>query len=123
MDRFVGSTLAPGQTDTRYVTYLIIVALAGWALASYDVNLLVLALPDIAKSLKISQTGVGLLGFFVFGAQFVITLFAGYMMDRFGRRRVWMICLLGTAIFTGLTCLVQGFWELVAVRALASGLA
>jgi MFS family permease len=123
MDRFVDSTLAPGQTDTRYVTYLIIVALAGWALASYDVNLLVLALPDIAKSLKISQTGVGLLGFFVFGAQFVITLFAGYMMDRFGRRRVWMICLLGTAIFTGLTCLVQGFWELVAVRALASGLA
>ena len=122
MDHSVLQT--PSQaTDTRYVTYLIIVALAGWALASYDVNLLVLALPDIAKSLNISQTGVGILGFFVFGAQFLITLFAGYAMDTFGRRRVWMICLTGTAIFTGLTCLVNGFWELVAVRALASGLA
>ena len=111
------------SADRRYVTYLVIVALAGWALASYDVNLLVLALPDIARGLNISQTGIGILGFFVFGAQFLITLCAGYMMDRFGRRRVWMICLTGTAIFTGLTCLVQGFWELVAVRALASGLA
>ena len=107
----------------RYLVYLVLVALAGWALASYDVNLLVLALPDIARSLHISQTGIGVLGFFVYAAQFCITIFAGYGMDRFGRRRVWMICLAGTAIFTGLTYFVTGFWQLVAVRALASGLA
>ena len=109
--------------EDRYLVYLIVVALAGWALASYDVNLLVLALPDIAASLHISQTGIGVLGFFVYAAQFCITIFAGYGMDRFGRRRVWMICLAGTAIFTGLTYFVTGFWQLVAVRALASGLA
>lgn len=109
--------------DRRYLAYLVIVALAGWALASYDVNLLVLALPDIAKGLGISETGIGILGFFVYAAQFCITIFAGYGMDRFGRRRVWMICLAGTAIFTGLTYFVQDFWQLVAVRALASGLA
>ena len=44
-------------------------------------------------------------------------------MDRFGRRRVWMFCLAGTAIFTGLTYFVQDFWQLVGVRAIASGLA
>ena len=44
-------------------------------------------------------------------------------MDRFGRRRIWMYCLTGTAIFTGLTYFVQDFWQLVLVRALASGLA
>ena len=109
--------------DRRYLVYLIAIALAGWSLASYDVNLLVLALPDIARDLHISSTGLGVLGFFVFGAQFMITIFAGYAMDRFGRRRVWMFCLTGTALFTGLTCLVQGFWELVLVRALAAGLA
>jgi MFS family permease len=109
--------------EDRYTLYLIIVALAGWALASYDVNLLVLALPAIAHSLHVSQTGVGVLGFFVYAAQFCITLFAGYGMDRFGRRRVWMICLAGTAIFTGLTYFVQDFWQLVLVRAIASGLA
>src|SRR5580704_11941761 len=99
----------------NYLRYLILVALAGWALASYDVNLLVLALPDIAKTLHISETGIGILGFFVYGAQFCITIFAGYGMDRFGRRRVWMFCLAGTAIFTGLTYFVQDFWQLVAV--------
>ncbi|HEX3983127.1 MAG TPA: MFS transporter, partial [Acidisoma sp.] len=110
-------------SERRYLVYLIVVALAGWALASYDVNLLVLALPDISKSLNISETGIGMLGFFVYAAQFCITIFAGYSMDTMGRRRVWMICLAGTAIFTGLTYFVENFWQLVAVRALASGLA
>lgn len=107
----------------RYSIYLVAVALAGWALASYDVNLLVLALPAIAKDLNISQAGLGVLGLCVFGAQFCITLFAGYGMDTFGRRRMWMFCLAGTAIFTGLTYFVNEFWQLCLVRALATGLA
>jgi MFS family permease len=107
----------------HYLKYLIVVALAGWSLASYDVNLLVLALPDIAKSLSISESGLGVLGFFVYGAQFFITICAGHAMDRFGRRGVWMHCLTGTALFTGLTYFVQDFWQLVFVRAIASGFA
>lgn len=112
-----------GNSNARYTIYLVTVALAGWMLASYDVNLLVMALPDIAKDLRISQSGIGVLGFFVYAAQFCITMFAGYGMDRFGRRKIWMICLAGTAIFTGMTYLVQDFWQLVVVRALATGLA
>jgi MFS family permease len=109
--------------NKRYTIYLVAVALAGWTLASYDVNLLVLALPDVAKGLNVSQAGIGMLGFFVYAAQFFITIFAGYGMDKFGRRKVWMICLTGTAIFTGLTYFVQDFWQLVLVRALATGMA
>lgn len=112
--------VAPGR---HYLRYLILVALAGWALASYDVNLLVLALPDIARSLHISEAGLGVLGFSVYAAQFCITIWAGYAMDRFGRRRIWMFCLTGTALFTGLTYFVENFWQLVLVRAIASGLA
>jgi MFS family permease len=111
------------SSSPRYIVYLIIVACAGWALASYDVNLLVLALPEIARSLQISEYELGVLGFVVYGAQFIVTLFVGYAMDRYGRKRMWMICMSGTAVFTGLTCLVHNFWELAAVRALASGLA
>ena len=107
----------------RYSIYLVAVALAGWALASYDVNLLVLALPAIAKDLNISQAGLGFLGLCVFGAQFCITLFAGYGMDTIGRRRMWMLCLAGSAIFTGLTYFVNEFWQLCLVRALATGFA
>ena len=66
----------------NYLKYLILVALAGWTLASYDVNLLVLALPDIARSLHISEAGLGVLGFSVYGAQFCITIWAGYEIGR-----------------------------------------
>src|ERR1700733_14981643 len=99
----------------HYLRYLILVALAGWTLASYDVNLLVLALPDIAKGLHISEAGLGVLGFSVYGAQFCITIWTGYAMDRLGRRRIWMYCLTGTAIFTGLTYFWAEFWHVVLV--------
>ncbi|WP_215747828.1 MULTISPECIES: MFS transporter [Gluconobacter] len=111
------------SSSPKYIFYLIVVACAGWALASYDVNLLVLALPEIAQNLGISEYELGILGFVVYGAQFIVTLFVGYGMDRYGRKRMWMICMSGTAIFTGMTCLVHNFWELATVRALASGLA
>lgn len=111
------------STDKRYVVYLIIVAVAGWGLASYDSNLLVLTLPDIQNDLKLSDTLVGLLGFIVFAAEFVIALFIGYGMDQRGRKWMWMFCLLMAALFTGLTVFVQEFWQLVLVRALASGFA
>lgn len=52
-----------GFIERNYAVYLIIIALAGWALASYDFNLLVLTFPDIAKSLNLSGTLVGFLGF------------------------------------------------------------
>jgi len=117
------STPPKTAANDHYVVYLIILALSGWGLASYDLNLLVLLLPQIANSLALTESQVGLLGVFVFLAQFVITLFAGYAMDQFGRRRVWMICLSLAAIFTGLTYFVQNFAELAIIRALASGMA
>src|SRR3569833_1309779 len=107
----------------RYSIYLVAVALAGWSLASYDVNLLGLALPAVAKELNISQAGLGFLGLCGFGAQFSITLFAGYGMVTLGRRRMWMVCLARSAIFTGLTYFVNEFWQLCLVRALATGFA
>lgn len=109
--------------DRRYVVYLVLIALGGWSLASYDFNLLVLTLPDIAKDLNLSSTFVGLLGFIVYAAMFVITLLVGYGMDTKGRKWMWMFCLASAAIFTGLTFFVQNYWQLAVVRALASGFA
>lgn len=122
LDRFFGTT-PEDHYDRRYVAYLIVIAVAGWALASYDFNLLVVALPTIAASLHMSQTEVGLLGFLVYAAMFVLLLAVGYSMDRFGRKVMWQVALIGAALFTGLTYFVQSFAALVVVRALASGLA
>ena len=119
------STSAPRRTrpSQRYLVALIGLALAGWALASYDFNLLVLALPDISRDLRLSATMVGLLGFIVYVAQFVLALLVGMGMDRYGRKRLWQWVLVTTAVFTGLTYFVTDFWQLALVRALAGGAA
>lgn len=109
--------------DRRYVIYLIIIAVAGWSLASYDTNLLVLTLPDIKKDFGLSSTLVGLLGFIVFTAEFFVSLFIGYGMDQKGRKWMWIFCLAMAAVFTGLTVFVQNYWQLALVRAVASGFA
>ncbi|MCA1729495.1 MAG: MFS transporter [Actinobacteria bacterium] len=111
------------QENRRYTIYLIIVALAGWSLASYDLNLLVLTVPDISQDLNLSSSQVGSLIFFVSAAQFIVTLFVGYGMDTLGRRRMWMLCLAAAALFTGLTFFVQNYWQLAVVRMIASGFA
>lgn len=111
------------QYDQRYTTYLIIVALAGWALASYDFNLLVLTFPNIAADLHLSASLVGLLGFIIYAAMFIITFLVGYGMDTKGRKWMWMLSLTAAALFTGLTFFVQNYWQLALVRALASGFA
>jgi MFS family permease len=118
-DRLLGT--GPGD-DRRYIVYLVLIAMAGWALASYDFNLLVAALPTIAASLKLSQTEVGLLAFLVYAAMLILSFVMGYCTDQFGRKVMWQVALAGAAIFTGLTFFVHSFWALVVVRALASGL-
>ncbi len=118
-----GPNRSPEEVDRRYTVYLIVVALAGWSLASYDLNLLVLTIPNISKELGLNSSLVGSLIFFVSAAQFVVTLFVGYGMDTLGRKRMWMLCLAAAAVFTGLTFFVQTFWQLVVIRMLASAFA
>jgi MFS family permease len=108
-------------TQGYYLIYLMVLAVAGWTLSSYDFNLLVNAFPNIAADMHLSPTLVGLLGFVIYGAMFVITLFVGYGMDTYGRKFMWQWCLVGTAVFTGLTFFVQNFVELAITRCVASG--
>jgi MFS family permease len=114
---------AARAANHRYTVYLVGIALAGLALASYDYNLLVLAIPDIAQGLDLSAALVGSLIFFIAAAQLVVTLVVGYALDIVGRRRMWMLCLCAAALFTGLTYFVATFWQLVLVRMAASSFA
>ena len=118
-----GEAVGATEPSRGYTTYLTIIAMAGWALTSYDMNLLVLTIPDISKDLGLSQAQVGSLVFFVTAAQFVVALFAGYGMDTLGRKRMWMLCLTAAAVFTGMTYFVEDFWQLTVMRMLASGFA
>jgi len=123
LDAFLGVEKKEERENRSYLIYLLVIATVGWALASYDFNLLVVAIPTIAKDLSLSPGEVGLMGFVIYGAMMVISLSVGWAMDTWGRREMWMLALVCAAVFTGLTFFVQNFWELVAVRALASGFA
>ncbi|GAA2184548.1 MFS transporter [Brooklawnia cerclae] len=111
------------KQERHYIIYLIIVALFGWALAAYDTNLFNLTIADITADLSISSSMLGVMGMFVYAAEFLIALYMGHVMDRRGRKYAWMFCLIIAGIFTGLTFFVQGFWTLVLVRSIASGFA
>jgi hypothetical protein len=91
------SDSSPDGVSSGYVTFLVVIALSGWTLASYDFNLLIVAFPDIAKELHLTASFLGLLGFVIYAAMFGITLFAGYGMDLLGRKKMWVWCLSGAA--------------------------
>ena len=111
------------HVENHYTKWLIALGLAGWAMASYDFNLLILTIPNIASDLNLSSAAIGSLVFVIYAAEFVVTLVVGRAMDGYGRKRVWQWALIGTAIFTGLTYFVTGFWTLAIVRVLASAFA
>lgn len=111
-----------GRTN-KYLVYLVLIALSGWTLATYDQNLLVVALPNIASDLHLSSTAVGSIGIFINAGTIVVGLIVGYLMDQVGRRVLWQVCLVAAAIFTGLTFFVQNFWELAVVRVIATSFA
>jgi len=109
-----------GVRGKRYGVFLFAVALAGWALASYDYNLLVLALPNVAHALNLTSVQVGLLGTVISLVAIFVPIILGGMMDSYGRKKIWMLALLVAALSTGFTALVQNYYELAIVRILAS---
>jgi MFS family permease len=111
------------RREGYYIAVLVVLALAGQLFASYDFNLLVLTIPNITKTLHMSSTQVGALVFFIYGGEFLVTVFAGYAMDRFGRKLIWQANLVGTAVFTGLTYFVANYAELVIIRTIAGAFA
>lgn len=109
-----------GTRGKKYGTYLFIIALAGWALSSYDYNLLTTSLPAVSKALGLTDTQVGLLGTLISVVSIFVPMAFGYLMDAKGRRIAWLLALLVTALATGFTALVQNFAELAIVRMIAS---
>jgi len=109
-----------GSRGRRYGIYLFAVALAGWALASYNYNLLTLAYPNVASALHLTSVQVGETGTIISLVSIFVPILLGYWMDTRGRKVMWMLALGMSAVFTGLTALVTNFAELVIFRAIAS---
>jgi MFS family permease len=75
-------------------------------------------LPAIIEELQLSYTRAGLLASAFFYAYVLMQLPSGLLGDRFGRRRILLLGLLGSALAAGLTGLAGTFATLFLARAL-----
>src|SRR2546422_4512315 len=79
-------------------------------------------LPSIIDELQLSYTRAGLLASAFFYAYVIMQIPSGLLGDRFGRRRILVLGLLGGALAAGLTGLTGSFAPLFAPPALTGAL-
>jgi putative MFS transporter len=97
---------------------LAIVSTAG-IFADYDGELINLALPQIQQSLQLASTALApLVSVIKLGT--LMAAFLTVQADRFGRRRLLMLTIVGYTIFTGLTAFAWSGWSFVGFRVGAS---
>ncbi|BBD73603.1 MFS transporter [Sulfodiicoccus acidiphilus] len=106
---------------TRYQWFIFAVALLGWTMASFDLNLYSINLPLIAADLHLSAVTSGILTSVIFAGATAVIWGLGPLLDLHGRKTIWQISLLFTALFTGFTILVANAVELGIVRVLSDG--
>ena len=109
-----------GTRGKKYGIYLFVVALLGWALASYNYNLLTVAYPVVATALHLTPAQVGETGTIISLVSIFVPIAVGSWMDSKGRKIMWMFVLAVSAVFTALTALTTNFAELVFFRTVAS---
>lgn len=105
----------------KYLVYLTGIALAGWSMASFDFNLFTLTLPLTSEALHFTAAEAGLLSGIIYLGQFVAVLIFGPLMDRIGRKLMFQLSLLVSAIFTGFTAFVQNFIQFATLRFISDG--
>ena len=90
----------------------------GWALDAMDVQFYSFVIPTLIATWHISKTQAGALGTSALLFSAAGGWIAGLLADRIGRVRTLQITILWFAVFTCLSGLAQGYWQMFAARAL-----
>ncbi|AOL16545.1 hypothetical protein BFU36_07365 [Sulfolobus sp. A20] len=106
----------------RYRIFLTVIALAGWALLAYDIQLSSIVLPVVASSLNFAVFEIGLYGFLIYASQAIMTFLVSPLSDYLGRKRLFQWSLIITALTTGMTGLANSFASFAVIRMLATGM-
>ena len=115
------ATAALGATDRAdaYARKALFASAVGYAMDGFDLLILGFMMSAIVADLHLSPTaGASLATWTLVGAVAGGILF-GALSDYFGRVTVLSWTILLFAIFTGLSALAQGYWDLVAYRTVA----
>ncbi len=90
----------------------------GWALDAMDVQFYSFVIPTLIATWHISKTQAGALGTSALLFSAAGGWIAGLLADRIGRVRTLQLTILWFAVFTCLSGLAQGYWQMFAARAL-----
>lgn len=105
-----------GMSGSSFLT--LAVAWLGWTLVNFDSATFQLTYPLIQKELGISDAMIGYLYSLAYLVSFLAVLAAGPLMDRFGRRIVFITTLWGTAIGSVLSGVAASFVQLTIFRSI-----
>ncbi len=112
-------TTAESVAERGYRRKALFAAAIGYGLDGFDLLVLSFALSGIIATFGLSDVRAGSLSTItLFGAVLGGIVF-GALADRFGRVRVLTWTVLVFAVFTGLSALAQGYWDLAAYRFIA----
>jgi putative MFS transporter len=95
------------------------IARVSWMFVAMEIILASFTLPYFIRALSLSGLEAGFLASAVLIGDIVGAAIFGRVSDQIGRRPVFQISLLWYSIFTALTSLARGFWDILILRILA----
>jgi MFS family permease len=111
-----GRTLRKDQ----YMWVLLPIVYGAYFLASLDGSIAGSSGPIIIRVFGIPPETL-LYATSAFGVVAMLTsVLAGLFIDRYGRKRVFALALLGVGLFSGLTSVIMAFWQYIVLRCLAA---
>ncbi len=106
----------------RRAIVVVFLAFLGWMMVWTDGNLVLIMYPNVMPTIYAGFPSylwvsmfAGML-FISFVAAWVGSLIIGPLMDRYGRRALFQITILGTAVFSGFQALITSFWNWTGLR-------
>ncbi|MEU6586387.1 MFS transporter [Nocardia sp. NPDC046763] len=100
-------------TFHRKVTVL---SAAGMFLDGFDITVIAVALPTVTKQWHLSSFMAGALSAAAVVGMFVGALVFGRLTDRLGRKKMYLVNLIGFVFFALVAALAQDAWQLLACR-------
>jgi putative MFS transporter len=110
----------PTTLDTanlsRFRRKLTLLSSIGMFLDGFDLTVIAVALPVLKKSWTFTPLTAGITSCSAIVGMFVGALVFGRVADRLGRKKMYLIDLIGFVVFAAVAAISQNVWELIAFR-------